>query len=180
MLRVSLVRRLATTRLTQTSGSVTLRRAQLCSSFSNSVSLEDYHQYANCTLEAIQEVYDERSDNDPTLAMDVEYAVCLALHDHLCSYITVRLLWQDGVLNVEVGTLGTFVLNKQAPNRQLWVSSPISGPLRYDLCTSSKAWVNSRDRHDMLALLADDFEALTSQQLSFASVTEELEASVGG
>uniref|UniRef100_A0A7S2BQZ4 ferroxidase n=1 Tax=Haptolina brevifila TaxID=156173 RepID=A0A7S2BQZ4_9EUKA len=160
MLRVSLVRRLATTRLTQTSGSVTLRRAQLCSSFSNSVSLEDYHQYANCTLEAIQEVYDERSDNDPTLAMDVEYA--------------------DGVLNVEVGTLGTFVLNKQAPNRQLWGSSPISGPLRYDLCTSSKAWVNSRDRHDMLALLADDFEALTSQQLSFASVTEELEASVGG
>ena len=36
------------------------------------------------------------------------------------------------VLNVTVGGHGTFVLNKQSPNKQLWLSSPISGPLRYN------------------------------------------------
>jgi frataxin len=28
--------------------------------------------------------------------------------------------------------LGTYVLNKQPPNRQIWISSPVSGPKRYD------------------------------------------------
>lgn len=32
---------------------------------------------------------------------------------------------------------GTYVLNKQPPNQQIWISSPISGPKRYD-------WVLSR------------------------------------
>ncbi|ERF70510.1 hypothetical protein EPUS_07367 [Endocarpon pusillum Z07020] len=27
---------------------------------------------------------------------------------------------------------GTYVLNKQPPNRQIWISSPMSGPKRYD------------------------------------------------
>lgn len=28
--------------------------------------------------------------------------------------------------------MGTYVLNKQPPNKQIWLSSPISGPKRYD------------------------------------------------
>ena len=31
-----------------------------------------------------------------------------------------------------MGEHGTYVLNKQGPNRQIWVSSPVSGPLRFD------------------------------------------------
>jgi frataxin len=27
---------------------------------------------------------------------------------------------------------GTYILNKQPPNKQIWLSSPISGPKRYD------------------------------------------------
>lgn len=27
---------------------------------------------------------------------------------------------------------GTYVINKQPPNRQIWLSSPVSGPKRYD------------------------------------------------
>ena len=30
------------------------------------------------------------------------------------------------------GGLGTYVINKQSPNRQIWLSSPVSGPKRYD------------------------------------------------
>jgi frataxin len=46
---------------------------------------------------------------------------------------------QAGVLNITVPALGTFVLNKQPPNKQIWLSSPISGPKRYD-------WIVGGDR----------------------------------
>lgn len=36
-----------------------------------------------------------------------------------------------GVLTVQIGPpVGTYVINKQTPNRQIWLSSPISGPKR--------------------------------------------------
>ncbi|RNF10149.1 frataxin-like, mitochondrial precursor [Trypanosoma rangeli] len=41
-----------------------------------------------------------------------------------------------GVLSIETGAHGTFVLNKQAPNVQLWLSSPLSGPHHYDMVLS--------------------------------------------
>jgi frataxin len=39
----------------------------------------------------------------------------------------------NGVLTVAVPDHGTFVVNKQSPNRQIWLSSPVSGPARFDL-----------------------------------------------
>lgn len=38
-----------------------------------------------------------------------------------------------GVLTLETVNHGTYILNKQAPNLQLWLSSPISGPHHYDM-----------------------------------------------
>ncbi|KAH3448100.1 hypothetical protein KXV91_001663 [Aspergillus fumigatus] len=35
-------------------------------------------------------------------------------------------------MNISVPGVGTYVLNKQPPNKQIWLSSPISGPKRYD------------------------------------------------
>lgn len=46
---------------------------------------------------------------------------------------------QAGVLNITVPAVGTYVLNKQPPNKQIWLSSPVSGPKRYD-------WVIEGDR----------------------------------
>lgn len=33
--------------------------------------------------------------------------------------------WQNQVLTLKLGTLGTYVVNKQTPNRQIWMSSPV-------------------------------------------------------
>jgi len=39
----------------------------------------------------------------------------------------------DGVLTVNLGSeFGIYVINKQTPNKQIWLSSPISGPQRFD------------------------------------------------
>ena len=39
---------------------------------------------------------------------------------------------QAGVLTLALPPAGTYVLNKQPPNKQIWLSSPMSGPKRYD------------------------------------------------
>lgn len=102
--------------------------------------------------------------------------VCRQLHTHLCSRAS-----QDGVLNVTIGEHGTFVLNKQAPNLQMWLSSPVSGPLRYDYVSEKAAWHNTRDQHELLALLASDFETLVGKRIDFSRVVEALrEEETGG
>ncbi len=58
----------------------------------------------------------------------------------------------------------TYVLNKQPPNRQIWLSSPISGPKRYDWVmlgesmhhkegTGVGEWVYLRDNSTLVDLL---------------------------
>ena len=75
----------------------------------------EYAREANEALESLSDKFsevveevEEWSDADPTLA--------------------------DGVLTVRLGGRpGTYVINKQTPNKQLWLSSPVSGPARFDL-----------------------------------------------
>lgn len=40
--------------------------------------------------------------------------------------------YSAGVLTLAFPPSGTYVINKQPPNKQIWLSSPISGPKRYD------------------------------------------------
>ena len=44
-----------------------------------------------------------------------------------------KLKLADGVLTVKLNEHGTYVVNKQTPNKQIWLSSPVSGPYRYDM-----------------------------------------------
>ncbi|CAM9512741.1 unnamed protein product [Chrysoparadoxa australica] len=63
-----------------------------------------------------------------------------------------------GVLTIAVEGHGTWVLNKQTPNRQIWWSSPLSGPKRYEYNHDAKQWVNSRDRSPMESLLTEEMK----------------------
>ncbi len=36
------------------------------------------------------------------------------------------------MLTITYPSIGTYVINKQPPNKQIWLSSPRSGPKRYD------------------------------------------------
>ena len=35
-------------------------------------------------------------------------------------------------MTIELSGKGSYVLNKQPPNKQIWLSSPVSGPKRFD------------------------------------------------
>ena len=53
----------------------------------------------------------------------------------------------------------TYVLNKQPPNKQIWLSSPLSGPKRYDYVTPASGggdWVYLRDGSTLSGLLEEE------------------------
>lgn len=63
--------------------------------------------------------------------------------------------------------VGTYVVNKQPPNKQIWLSSPKSGPKRYDWVavgegqgdkqeTAEGDWVYLRDRSTLTKLFLDE------------------------
>jgi len=93
---------------------------------------------------------------------------------------------QQGVLTVRLGRHGTYVLNKQTPNRQVWLSSPVSGPFRYGLRAPNAdagagggggagaggasadeaddgAWVYARDGHSLEVKLERELEGLVGR-----------------
>ena len=67
-------------------------------------------------------------------------------------------LFQNGVLTLQLGHHGTWVINKQTPNLQIWYSSPVSGPQRFEFCTKSDCWIQ---KHNKLSLHNILFEEIS-------------------
>lgn len=101
---------------------------------STSLSDADYNKVADETLESLTELLEELSDLPTTGSeFDVSYS--------------------NGVITLKLSSsLGTYVINKQSPNKQIWLSSPKSGPKRYDFINGT--WLykyEERSLHDLLA-----------------------------
>jgi frataxin len=65
---------------------------------------------------------------------------------------------QGGILTVE-GDAGTWVVNKHAPTRQIWLSSPKSGARHFAFDEASGQWRDTRGEADLLPLLAGELGA---------------------
>jgi len=64
---------------------------------------------------------------------------------------------QGGVLTIDGDAKsggGTWVVNKHAPTRQIWLSSPKSGARHYAFDAASGQWKDTRGGPDLLALLS--------------------------
>ncbi|GFR42929.1 hypothetical protein Agub_g3826 [Astrephomene gubernaculifera] len=103
----------------------------------------DYHHMADETLEGMVEKLEAYVEDNDVDGGDVEYS--------------------QGVLTVKLGKHGTFVVNKQTPNRQIWLSSPVSGPFRFDHIEGR--WLYHRDRRDLLLQLEQEISALVGAPL---------------
>lgn len=95
------------------------------------LSSDAYHSASDLFLESLQEQLETLSDDHPQLIPDVELT--------------------QGVMTIVVPSVGTYVVNKQPPNKQIWLSSPVSGPNRFDLYHGR--WVSLRDGQDLLKVL---------------------------
>ncbi|KAF9962850.1 Mitochondrial chaperone Frataxin [Modicella reniformis] len=94
---------------------------------------DEYNAAANNSMDNIVEYFEDLGDKNDIPGYDVEY--------------------QSGVLTLKLGNEGTYVINKQPPNKQLWLSSPITGPKRYDYDAVHKTWFYNRDHHSLKSLL---------------------------
>ncbi|KAH6622674.1 Frataxin-like domain-containing protein [Chaetomium tenue] len=107
------------------------------------ISDSEYHavadEYLDKLLARLEAMQDQRED------VDVEFSA--------------------GVLTLDLGPeVGTYVINKQPPNKQIWLSSPKTGPKRYDYVilgegqhekqdTATGDWVYLRDGSTLDQLL---------------------------
>ncbi len=62
---------------------------------------------------------------------------------------------QGGVLTVE-GDGGVWLVNKHAPTRQIWLSSPKSGARHYAFDSGTGQWRDTRGGGDLLAVLSTE------------------------
>lgn len=72
---------------------------------------------------------------------------------------------QDGVLTVSLGSnYGTYVINRQSPNKQIWLSSPVSGPKRYDLVQKNGGyWSYKHDGVTLHQLLQEEISKIVAK-----------------
>lgn len=74
-----------------------------------------------------------------------------SLEEELGSHVDADL--QGGVLSIE-GDQGTWIVNKHAPTRQIWLSSPRSGAHHYVFEAATGKWGDTRGGGDLLAVLS--------------------------
>ncbi|OWM78597.1 hypothetical protein CDL15_Pgr002768 [Punica granatum] len=109
---------------------------------------DQFHKLADSTIHTLQEKFEEYGDNVDIDGFDVDYG--------------------NDVLTLKLGDLGTYVLNKQTPNRQIWLSSPVSGPSRFDWDQSSKTWVYRRTKANLFGLLEAELEKLCGHPIDLS------------
>ncbi|GAB5579680.1 frataxin [Prionailurus iriomotensis] len=113
-----------------------------------SISLDEttYERLAERTLDSLAEFFEDLADKPYTLKD-----------------------YDSGVLTVKLGgDLGTYVINKQTPNKQIWLSSPSSGPKRYDW--TGESWVYAHDGVSLHQLLTTELTEALKTELDLSSL----------
>ena len=111
-----------------------------------------YHIIADATFDQLLEYLSPVEDSEDLDDVDINFS--------------------QGVMAIKLGPgFGTWVINKQTPNRQIWWSSPISGPMRFELseelsvedamkeedcATIVSRWKCTKDGSDLLNRLRDE------------------------
>lgn len=116
------------------------REEILKSSSFDDMSESDYHKIADKTLE---DILDSLGELENTLD-DIDIGL------------------SQGVLKINIGNNQVWVLNKQTPNRQIWWSSPLSGPRRYEYDATLNDWKNTRDQSYLTKDLRQEILTCTS------------------
>ncbi|KAI0728638.1 Frataxin [Fomitopsis betulina] len=106
---------------------------------------EKYNTYSDATMDQMLESIETLLDDLGDPHHEVEYS--------------------SGVLTLKLGEKATYVINKQPPNKQIWLSSPFSGPKRYDYSESLDEWVYNRDNSTLGELLDKELSAALGREV---------------
>ncbi|XP_011496568.1 PREDICTED: frataxin homolog, mitochondrial [Ceratosolen solmsi marchali] len=120
------------------------------------IRLINFDKVSTETLESLSEKFDEIIEETTHLQeADVSYG--------------------DGVLTIKFGhDYGTYVINRQIPNQQIWLSSPTSGPKRYDFINGS--WIYKHDGRALHELLNEEISNIVKSSVSFDECSYSIKA----
>ncbi|KAI9483636.1 MAG: hypothetical protein EXX96DRAFT_558993 [Benjaminiella poitrasii] len=116
------------------------------------LSTDRYHRLSDEILEHIVSVLEEINDEIDMKGFDIEY--------------------NQGVMTISLGDKGTYVINKQPPNHQIWLSSPISGPQRYDYDEKHQKWFYHRDNHTLDEILNTELSKALGKDINVLEAFE--------
>ncbi len=72
-----------------------------------------------------------------------------------------------GILTIELDDGGQYVINKHAPNRQIWLSSPVSGASHYAWDETVRDWRSTRGGGSLPRLLGEELSVVTGRDVRF-------------
>ena len=117
--------------------------------YSSDADVMSLNEYTDIVEETLEELADYVEDLHDANVITGEFDCVLA----------------DGVLTVNLSHHGIYVINKQTPNRQIWLSSPISGPKRYDYTNGT--WVYAHDGETLHQCLSMEISELFETEVDF-------------
>lgn len=70
---------------------------------------------------------------------------------------------------------GTYVINRQTPNKQIWLSSPTSGPKRFDLVNKDGGyWIYKHTGQTLHQLLQEEISKIAEAKVDFKHCSHSL------
>jgi len=118
------------------------------------ISQNNYERVSEDTLEHLYDYLDQLPEKVQT---EPEYDVSYSM----------------GVLTAKISNkIGTYVINKQSPNRQIWLSSPMSGPKRYDFIENR--WIYRHDGVSLHFLLQKEFEKVFGEKIRIIDLEQNI------
>ncbi|EPX71924.1 frataxin [Schizosaccharomyces octosporus yFS286] len=112
----------------------------------------EYHRLADDTLEVFNNTFEDLLEESGRRDYDIEYS--------------------SGVLTLNLGDHGTYVINKQPPAHQVWLSSPVSGPKHYEWSSNNKTWKSTRDDSTISEILAKEIGDAFSKKIEFKDIND--------
>lgn len=112
----------------------------------SAISLNAYHKESDNTLEDLSEKLESILEDKYDQGADVTLS--------------------NGVLTAIIDHENTYVINKQTPNRQLWLSSPLSGPMRFDFIDGR--WLEKRSRTELTDILSKELSQLLKNRVNIS------------
>ncbi|KAK3018671.1 hypothetical protein RJ639_002813, partial [Escallonia herrerae] len=114
--------------------------------YRSSLQEDEFHRLADSTIHDLLEKNEEYADSINIDGFDIDYG--------------------NKVLTLKLGALGTFVVNKQTPNSQIWMSSPVSSPSRFDWDRDAQTWIYRGNKANLLKVLERELEQLCGKPIS--------------
>jgi len=74
--------------------------------------------------------------------------------------------FDNGILTVELEDGRQYVINKHTPNKQIWLSSPISGAAHYEYGEDVGAWVSTRGGDALLDVLNGELSQIAGEDVT--------------